>query len=226
MQSALEQRHEVERRTILGRKDADRDQGWPLDELAKPSWEKEDSPLTGTARAEAQHGMIQVTPVLAPRRRNREGSGDTWRTRSRPGSADDGRPRADEGSPNTRGDSAQTGGRCWAGQGLEFGRRGGRWSVGRPTLAGRSRTEGFRERGKGDSWAVGEESLEEGKWCVGTPPPSTRKVPVSSGWGPGLLSRIGGEDLCWDGDEGCFPTRLRGEAGNTTRKVLFPGPGA
>ena len=52
------------------------------------------------------------------------------------------------------------------------------------------------------------------------------KVPVSSGWGPGMLSHIGGEDLCWDGDEGCFPTRVRLGAGNTTRKVLFPGPGA
>ena len=82
---------------------------------------------------------------------------------------------------------------------------------------------GCRDGEKDDSWAVG---VERGEWFVATPPHSTQKVPVSSGWGTGMLSRIGGKDLCRDGEEGCFPTRLRVGAGNTTRKVLFPGPGA
>ena len=49
--------------------------------------------------------------------------------------------------------------------------------------------------------------------------------PVSSGWGLEVLSRIGGADPCWDGDEGCFPTRVKVGAGDMTRRVLFPGPG-
>ena len=44
---------------------------------------------------------------------------------------------------------------------------------------------------------------------------------VSSGWGLEKLSRIGGTDPCWDGDEGCFPTRVKVGAGDMTRRVLF-----
>ena len=61
-----------------------------------------------------------------------------------------------------------------------------------------------------------------------TPPQSTlrgERVPVSSGWGLEVLSRIGGTYPCWDGDEGCFPTRVKVGAGDKTRKILFPGPG-
>ena len=170
--------------------------------------------------------MVQVTPVLAIRRNNREGSGDTWRNRSRASREDPGWPGMSEGSPSTRGDVAQTGGNCWAGEGLELDRRGGKWSVGKPRLTGRGRAEGFKGGEKGDSWAVREERADGGSWFVGTPPQSTQKVPVSSGWGQELVSRIGGEDLGWDGDEGCFPTRVKLGARNTTRKVLFPGPGA
>ena len=50
------------------------------------------------------------------------------------------------------------------------------------------------------------------------------RAPVSSGWGLEKLSRIGGTDPCWDGDEGCFPTRVKVGAGHMTRRVLFPGP--
>ena len=189
--------------------------------MTKPSWEKEDTPHSASAIDEVRHGMTQVTPVLALRRRNREGSGDTWRYRSTTSRKDHGGLGRSEGSPDPRGDSAQTGGRGWAGEGLEFGRRGDRWSVGKPRLAGRGRIVGCTGGEKDDSWAVG---VEGGEWFVVTPPQSTRKVPVSSGWGSGLVSRIGVGDLCWDGDEGCFPTRLRVGAGNTTRRVLFPGP--
>ena len=97
---------------------------------------------------------------------------------------------------------------AWPEKAWGFVDEGGRWSVGKPRLVGHGRAEGFRGGEKGDSWAVGEEPLEGGKWFVGTPPQSTQKVPVSSGWGLGMLSRIGGEDLCWDGDEGYFPTQV------------------
>ena len=53
------------------------------------------------------------------------------------------------------------------------------WSLadeGIARLAGRGRTEGYRGREKGDSWAVGEEPLEGGEWFVATPPQSTHKV--------------------------------------------------
>ena len=48
-----------------------------MEALTKLSWEKKDSPRTSTASDGVQQGMVQVTPVLAIRRRNREGSGDT-----------------------------------------------------------------------------------------------------------------------------------------------------
>ena len=85
-----------------------------------------------------------------------------------------------------------------------------------------------RGKERDDSWAVVERPQGGGDWFVGTPPRSTlrgERVPMSSGWGLEVLSRIGGTDPCWDGDEGCFPTRVKVGAGDMTRKVLFPGPG-
>ena len=65
-----------------------------------------------------------------------------------------------------------------------------------------------------------------GDWFVATPPRSALRggrAPVSSGWLE-KLSHIGGTDPYWDGDEGCFPTRVKVGAGDMTRRVLFPGP--
>ena len=164
VQRAQERRHEVERRFILGRKDTELDREMTVEALTKLSWEKADTPLSANARDEMRHGMIQVTPVLALRRRNREGSGDTWRYRSTTSRKDHGGLGRSEGSPDPRRDSTQTGGRCCAGEGLEFGRRGDRWSVGKPRVAGRGRTVGCRDGEKDDSWAVGGGGGGSGLW--------------------------------------------------------------
>ena len=96
----------------------------------------------------------------------------------------------------------------------------------RPAGWGGSSCAGGREGT--DSWAVVEGQHGEGDWFVETPPRSTlrgERAPVSSGWGTELLSRLGGVDPCWDGDEGCFPTRVKVWTGDMTRRVLFTGPG-
>ena len=205
-----------------------------------PAWAKRESPIASdrgdvsetpqrvTLRGEAQQGMLQVTPVLAQRPRARGGSGDTWRYRSKQGLKDPGWLERDQWTPDLRGEPAPRLGRCWSGEGLELGQRRGRWTVGkpRPAAGGGSGCAGGRERD--DSWAAVEKPQGGGDWFVATPPRSAlrgERAPVSSGWGLEKLSRIGGTDPCWDGDEGCFPTRVKVGAGNMTRKVLFPGPG-
>ena len=205
-----------------------------------PAWAKGESstapdrgsaselPQSVTPRDEAQQGMVQVTPTLAKRPRVRGGSGDTWRYRSLHCRKDPGRLERDPGSPDLRGESALRVGRCWSGEGLEIGRRGGRWTVCKPRPAGWGGSSCAGGREGADSWAVVEGQHGGGDWFVETPPRSTLKgerVPVSSGWGSELLSRIGGVDSCWDGDEGCFPTRVKVGTGDMTRRVLFPGPG-
>ena len=68
-----------------------------------------------------------------------------------------------------------------------------------------------RGKERDDSWAVVEKPQGGGDWFVATPPRSTlrgERVPVSLGWGLEVLSRIGGTDPCWDGDEGCFTTKV------------------
>ena len=127
-------------------------------------------------------------------------------------------------APRTRGENLHL---MWAGgEGLEIGWRGGRWTVGEPRPAVRGGPGCARDKER-DSWAVVERPQGGGDWFLATPPKSTlstERVPVSSGWGLGILSRIGGEDPCWDGEEGCLPTRIKVGAGVMTRKVLFPGP--
>jgi len=164
--------------------------------LAKPSWEKEELPQSVTLRDGTQQDLLQVTPMLALRPRDRGGSGDTWRNRSRPSRESSGRPGRDQGSPDPGGVPAPYGGGCWSGEGLEIGRRGSRWTVGKPRPTVRGGPGCARGRKRDDSWAVVERPQDGGDWFLATPPRSTlraERVPVSSGWGLGILSRIGEE---------------------------------
>ena len=89
-------------------------------------------------------------------------------------------------TPDLRGQSALRVGRCWSGEGLEIGRRLGRWTVGKPRPAGWGGSSCAGGREGIDSWAVVEGQHGEGDWFVETPPLSTlrgERVPVSSGWG-------------------------------------------
>ena len=100
---------------IHGRRDLDQDRDPGMKLLAKPSWEKEVLPQSVIPRDGTQQGMLQVTPVLALRPRDRGGSGDTWRNRSSQAQ----RARAGLGgtkAPRTRGESLPLMG---AGAGLE-----------------------------------------------------------------------------------------------------------
>ena len=117
--------------------------------------------------------MVQVTPTLAQRPRVRGGSGDTWRYRSLHCRKDPGRLERDPGSPDLRGESALRVGRCWSGEGLEIGRRGGRWTVCKPRPAGWGGSSCAGGREGADSWAVVEGQHGGGDWFVETPPRST-----------------------------------------------------
>ena len=99
-QRVLDRRKEAGRRVIHGRKDPDQDRDPAMKLLAKPSWEKEELPQSVTLRDGTQQDLLQVTPVLALRPRDRGGSGDTWRNRSRPSRESSGRPGRDQGSPD------------------------------------------------------------------------------------------------------------------------------
>ena len=97
-QRVLDRRKEAGRRVIHGRKDHGQDRDPVMKLLAKPSWEKEELPQSVTLRDGTQQDLLQVTPVLALRPRDRGGSRDTWRNRSRPSRESSGRPGRDQGS--------------------------------------------------------------------------------------------------------------------------------